>query len=184
MPDLTPLADVAWLIIIFVMLTSRMQVTDAQMVDLPATAPTWPVTFASFPKLQIRVAANGKTWVSIPRSIKQGVLQALTETTDRHLSLKRVARFSTDCDADFLPEKLFEPANRGKYDRRHHLDATELIVQWLDLCQKACPGVGIQILGDQNAPYPALQKVFSAIQSRHVNRFSLQTRLEQEDMSR
>jgi biopolymer transport protein ExbD len=184
LPDLTPLADVAWLIIVFVMLTSRMQTTDPQMVDLPATAPTWPVLFASVPKLQIMVAANGKTWVRIPKSIKQGVLQALSETTARHLSLERVARFATESDTDFLPEKLFEPLNLSKYDRRHRLDATSLIVHWLELCQHAYPRVGVEILGDQNAPYPAIQKVFSAVQSRHVNRFSLQTRLEQEDLRR
>jgi biopolymer transport protein ExbD len=176
LPDLTPLADIAWLLLVFFLLATRFKAADQHPVDLPI-ASYQPHGCGPLPAFEVIVQADGRVWVRLSPSL-QGILTENLSKTGAKSQLK-----VTDYNLDFAiagnarrdPQNVLPQSNERT--RKGHLYLVDC-VRWV---KNIDPKTRFSIRADQNTPYPIIEKVFSAFQLVHVNRFSLVTTLEMEE---
>ena len=181
--DLAPLADVAFLMLLYFALTTRLGAHHQHEVDMPSS--TYPITCRmGIPFLQIVIDEEGHTWIRIPQYLKLSIIQNWGQLEGHALSPATAIQFWRMEDIGFAPRsqgfaRVWDPKamEAGIAD-------TEVLAEWYTICKKADPDIRISIIGDQNVSYAVIQKIFSCLQRQGVNRFSLLARLEHEDLVR
>jgi biopolymer transport protein ExbD len=180
LPDLTPLADVAWLLLIFLLMTTKSMHKDPHFIDIPESSAGPTCTLGQSWNVRILVDADGGVCLRFPQQMKPAILRQLIHQTPHRLSPKRCSAFLLQEDIGYAPGNLSIDSHLPQLEGRNSITSNEMIGEWVDICKKVVPKVKIALIGDQNAPYPTIEKIFSALQTRGVNRFSLLIRLEHE----
>ena len=181
-PDLTPVADVAWLILIFLLVNGKPIKSDRYAVDLPSTE-NFHCSFNNATINTIIIDANGHVWMKFAESISWAMGSSfLQNRKEDPISTAQILALGTAKAVGFAIGDIGGPMEVFQTAETDGFRDNQAIVDWVKLAKLVDAHCLFTIVGDQNAPYSVINKVFSALQSCQVNRFRLITRLETENV--
>jgi biopolymer transport protein ExbD len=182
--DMTPMVDLAFLLVTFFMLTTKFAPDDPVIVDMPSS-----VSEIKLPEtdiMTITVAGDGKVFFGIDGQFtKQRLIQSIGEKYGVTFTPQEQQAF-TLASSMGLPVRsmkqylAMEPAQR-KQITHPGIPVDSLnneLADWIVYSRVANPKLRIAIKGDREADYPTVAKVIATLQDKKVNRFNLITNME------
>ncbi|MEN3040537.1 MAG: biopolymer transporter ExbD [Bacteroidia bacterium] len=188
--DMTPMVDLAFLLITFFMLTVKFRAQEAIQVDLPSSIADTPLPGQNI--LLISVSGDGRIFFGVDsKHTRLSILEKIKERYGYQFSDKEARIFS------ILPEigvpfeqlkaylSLSEP-ERKAMDKRVSIpvDSTNnQLKQWILFARYSNPQIRIAIRADEKAPYPVIARIIETLKEQKVHRFNLITTLEAQPKS-
>ena len=184
--DMTPMVDLAFLLVTFFMLTSTAKVPEPLQVDMPSS-----VSDIKIPEkdlMVISMAPDGRVFFDLKDS-KARKVQLLNHISERYgltFTDQEKARFSVlpsfGVPIAGLKDLLALNQEEMKTVKQPGIptDSTKNeLADWLVFSRITNPRARIAIKGDRNTPYPTVKRVIGTIQDKNLNRFNLITNLEE-----
>ncbi len=182
--DMTPMVDLAFLLVTFFMLTTKFAPEESVVVDTPSSIS------------EIKLAESGVATITISNDDRVffGIDGQRTKATllDK-ISAKYNVQFTEEETQQFIlmPNFGVPVANLKSFlamtaDERKKIvqpgipvdSAKNELAEWVLQTRLSDPTMVFAIKGDQDAQYPVVGRVITTLQERKVNRFSLITSME------
>jgi biopolymer transport protein ExbD len=196
--DMTPMVDLAFLLVTFFMLTAQFRPEEAVAVDTPSSMSQSPIPTENL--MTIIVDSSGRVfWDFTDKKVRAEVIKELSGKFNFQLSEDQLTRF-TNLNALGMPGQLLpqyldlnSPAERKEMDLQHKgipIDSTNnQLLTWISVTQQifsreAGRNPLVALKGDGNVNYSTMNQVIKTFQSPAVkiNRFKMITDLEETRM--
>lgn len=184
--DMTPMVDLAFLLVTFFMLTTKFRPDEPVVVDQPSSVSEIPLPDKGV--IMFTVDGKGRVFWNVEgQQMRKDVLDRLGSHFNMTFDEKEKKRFSVLSSIGMPMNKLKEYL-AATDDQRKTLNAetkgipidstnNELAV-WVNVTRNAAPRYSIAIKGDREADIPTIKRVISILQDNKANRFALVTNLE------
>lgn len=184
--DMTPMVDLAFLLVTFFMLTTKFRPDEPVVVDQPSSVSEIPLPDKGV--IMFTVDGKGRVFWNVEgQQMRKDVLDRLGSHFNMTFDEKEKKRFSVLSSIGMPMNKLKEYL-AATDDQRKTLNAetkgipidstnNELTV-WVNVTRNAAPRYSIAIKGDREADIPTIKRVISILQDNKANRFALVTNLE------
>ena len=182
--DMTPMVDLAFLLVTFFMLTTKFNPEEPVAVSMPTSIAE--IRLPDTDILTVLVSKDGRIFYNMDNKIKRA--QLLKEIGSRHginFTPEQINRFSVlqsfGLPINQLPQYLDTEAEQRKEIEQTGIPADSLnnqLADWLVYSRMVNPKLRIAIKGDGEANYPAIRKVINTLQDNRISRFNLITNLE------
>ena len=179
--DMTPMVDLAFLLVTFFMLISKFAPEEVVVVDTPSS--TSDIKLPESDILTISVDKVGRIFYGVEgqhtkREIidKMGAKHNISFTEAEKNKFANTASFGVPIAN--LKQLLNTPESQVKNIKQAGVPADSLnneLGDWIMQTRYANPKVRIAIKGDNDADVPTIKKVIKTLQDRKVNRFNLIT---------
>ena len=184
--DMTPMVDLAFLLVTFFMLTTKFRPDEPVVVDQPSSVSQIPLPDKGV--LMLTIDNKGRVFFNVEgQQIRKDILARLGTHFNLTFDEKQIKRFSVLASVGMPMNKLGEYLNANDEQRRAMNTATpgipidslnnELAI-WVNSARNAAPRYSIAIKGDREADIPTVKRVISILQDNKANRFALITNLE------
>ena len=196
--DMTPMVDLAFLLVTFFMLTAQFRPEEAVAVDTPSSMSQSPIPTENL--MTIIVDSTGRVfWDFTDKKVRTEVIKQLATKYNFQLTEEQVTRFTNlnaiGMPAQALPQylDLNSPTERKEMDRASRgipIDSTNnQLLTWISITQQifsqeATRNPLVALKGDGNVNYSTMNQVIKTFQSPAVkiNRFKMITDLEETRM--
>jgi biopolymer transport protein ExbD len=196
--DMTPMVDLAFLLVTFFMLTAQFRPEEAVAVDTPSSMSQSPIPTENL--MTIIVDSTGRVfWDFTDKKVRTEVIKQLATKYNFQLTEEQVTRFTNlnaiGMPAQALPQylDLNSPTERKEMDRASRgipIDSTNnQLLTWISITQQifsreAARNPLVALKGDGNVNYSTMNQVIKTFQSPAVkiNRFKMITDLEETRM--
>ncbi len=184
--DMTPMVDLAFLLVTFFMLTTTFAPEEPVVVDIPKSVSE--IILPDNDRIIITIANDGRVFFDMDN-------QGARRQTLKYMSDKYGIAFSPDQERAFsilqgfgipvnmLPSFLdIEPDQRGGVQQPGIPadSAHNELADWIVFARMSNPKVRIAVKGDRDTSYKVVQRVVNTLIDRKILRFNLITGLEQE----
>jgi biopolymer transport protein ExbD len=182
--DMTPMVDLAFLLVTFFMLTTKFAPEEPVAVDMPSS--TSEIRLPDTDILTITVAQDGAVFFNMDgKYTRQTLLGKIGEKYNIQFTPEETARFA------LLPSFGVPIGSLQQYldlspDERKTVKQTGIpcdsvnneLADWIVMSRISNPKLRIAVKGDSDASYPVVKEVIKTLVDRKVNRFNLITNLE------
>lgn len=182
--DMTPMVDLAFLLVTFFMLTTKFAPEEPLAVDMPTS-----VSEIKLPEtdiLTISISKDGIVFFNMDGKYnRQELLTKMGEKYGIQFSPQEANSFSVlsslGVPVGNLKEFLSLAPEERKLVRQPGIPSDSLnneLGDWIMLSRTTNPKLRIAIKGDRDADYPVVKNVITTLIDRKVNRFNLITNME------
>ena len=196
--DMTPMVDLAFLLVTFFMLTAQFRPEEAVAVDTPSSMSQSPIPTENL--MTIIVDSTGRVfWDFTDKKVRTEVIKQIASKYNFQLNEDQLARFTNlnalGMPAQLLPQylDLNSPAERKEMDLQHKgipVDSTNnqlrdwIITTRLLFYEEAGINPLVALKADGNTNYSKVAEVIRIFQSPgiQINRFKMITDLEESRM--
>jgi biopolymer transport protein ExbD len=183
--DMTPMVDLAFLLVTFFMLTTKFAPEEPMAVDMPSSVSE--IKLPDTDILTISISKEGTVFFNMDGKYnRQELLEKMGEKYNIQFSPEEVHSFSVMSSMGVpvgnLKQFLAMDNERRKAVRQPGIPCDSLnneLSDWIVFSRITNPKLRIAIKGDQDADYPVVKNVINTLIERKVNRFNLITNLEQ-----
>lgn len=184
--DMTAMCDVAFLLLTFFILATKIKPTEPVEVRTPASTSTTPIP-DDF--MLLTVSKEGRVFFSIDNlNVREQIINEISSSKGLNLNEKQIQAFkeggSIGVPFNMLPSYLALPfPDRAKYDKTApgiptdttaSFDSNEL-AYWIRTTRLSNPNLRIAIKADGEAAYPHVQKIIATLGHQQVFRFNFIT---------
>ena len=183
--DMTPMVDLAFLLITFFMLTVKFRAPEAVEVQLPSSIADTPLPAQDI--LVISVSKDGRVFFGVDsKHVRLSILEKIKERYGYEFTEKEAKTFSVLGEVGVPFEQLkdylsSDDLKRKLIDKRASIpvDSTNnQIKDWILFARYSNPRIRIAIRADEEAPYPVIARIIETLKDQKVHRFNLITTLE------
>lgn len=183
---MTPMVDLAFLLVTFFMLTTKFRPDEPVMVDQPSSVSDIPLPDKGV--ILLTVDGKGRVFFNVEgQQVRRDILERMATQFNQTYDEKEMKRFSVLSSVG-MPMNQLKSYLGANDDQRREMNKTttgiptdstnnELLL-WINNARKAAPRYSIAIKGDRNADIPTIKRVISILQDNKANRFALITNLE------
>ena len=182
--DMTPMVDLAFLLVTFFMLTTKFAPEEPLAVDMPTS-----VSEIKLPEtdiLTISVSKEGIVFFNMDGKYnRETLLSKMGEKYGIQFTDQEVRSFSVlsslGVPVGNLKEFLAMDPESRKMVKQPGIPCDSLnneLADWVILSRVTNPKLRIAIKGDRDANYPAIKNVLTTLIDKKVNRFNLITNME------
>ncbi|MCS7152638.1 MAG: biopolymer transporter ExbD [Bacteroidia bacterium] len=183
--DMTPMVDLAFLLITFFMLTVKFRAPEAVEIDLPSSIADTPLPAQDI--LIISVSADGRVFFGVDsKHTRLSILEKIMKEYKYQFSEKERQIFSVLPEIGVPFEQLksylsLSDLERKAMDKRVSIpidSANNQLKQWILFARYSNPKLRIAIRADERAPYPVIARIIETLKEQKVHRFNLISTLE------
>jgi biopolymer transport protein ExbD len=184
--DMTPMVDLAFLLVTFFMLTTKFAPEEPVTVDTPSSTSEFKLPETDI--LTITIAKDGAVFFNMDGKYNRAdLLKNIGETYQINFSDEEVSRFAVLSSFGLPIGNLKEYLHMSQEQRTEvkqpgiPVDSLNNQLQdWIIFSRMTNPRLRIAIKGDSDSNYPVVKKVLNTLIDNHVNRFNLITNMERE----
>jgi biopolymer transport protein ExbD len=182
--DMTPMVDLAFLLITFFMLTVKFRPPEAVQVTIPSSIADTPVPAKDI--ILISVAPDGRVFFSVDaKQVRTGMLERLNDKRQLGLSKEDIAVFGREGEFG-IPFKELKRWLRTEDSKRLEYKQTGIpldsldnqLGNWITAARITNPKLRLAVKADENTPFPIVKKVIATLQDQNINKFNLVTQQE------
>jgi biopolymer transport protein ExbD len=183
--DMTPMVDLAFLLVTFFMLTTTFAPEEPMAVDMPSSVSE--IKLPDTDILTISISKEGTVFFNMDGKYnRQELLEKMGDKYNIQFSPEELHSFSVMSSMGVpvgnLKQFLAMDSEHRKAVRQPGIPCDSLnneLSDWIVFSRITNPKLRIAIKGDQDADYPVVKNVINTLIERKVNRFNLITNLEQ-----
>ncbi|MDV3308051.1 MAG: biopolymer transporter ExbD [Cyclobacteriaceae bacterium] len=185
--DMTPMVDLAFLLVTFFMLTTKFVPEEPLAVDTPTSVSE--VKLPDTDILTISISREGTVFFNMDGKYnRQELLSKIGKKYNVNFTPEEIQKFSVMSSFGLpvgnLKEFLALDGDARKRVRQTGIPCDSLhneLADWIVLSRMTNPKLRIAIKGDRDSRYPAVRDVINTLIENKVNRFNLITNLEQRE---
>lgn len=188
--DMTPMVDLAFLLITFFMLTVKFRAPEAVEVHLPSSIADTPLPAQDI--MVISVSHDGRVFFGVDsKHTRLAILEKIRERFGYQFTEKEMRTFSVIPEIGVPFEQLksylsYGEAERKIVDKRVSIpidSANNQLKHWILFARYSNPKIRIAIRADEAAPYPVIARIIETLKEQKVHRFNLITTREAQPKS-
>jgi biopolymer transport protein ExbD len=187
--DMTPMVDLAFLLVTFFMLTTKFRPDDPVTVDAPSSISQNLLPDTNV--MELTIDKDGKLFMGLGAAAKRPeILENMAAVYGRgkiKFTEKQIKTFTNVASFGVPFNQLPGYLELSSEDRKnfqspgvpYDTSGTSEMGMWLESAYGVNPNFNIAIKGDQTTNLPAVRRVIQTLQTKDINKFNLITNLEQ-----
>jgi biopolymer transport protein ExbD len=184
--DMTPMVDLAFLLVTFFMLTTKFRPDEPVVVDQPSSVSEIPLPDKGV--IMLTIDNRGRVFFNVEgQQTRLDILDRLAERFTLTFDEKERKRFSV-LSSIGMPKEQLNNYLKATDDERKKMNLETMgiptdstnneLTYWINAARNVAPRYSIAIKGDRDADIPTVKRVIEILQENKANRFALITNLE------